>query len=72
MDADKNYPAYAMHRRGKRFRWVEVGFAKHRSDGSGFDVFLDRMPVGGFNGHVDIRTDNTKPSASIVAPEEEI
>ena len=28
--------------------------------GSGFDVFLDTMPVGGFNGYVNIQTDNTK------------
>jgi len=69
MDFDQKHPGYAMRRRGKGFRWVEVGFAKHRSDGSGFDVFLDRIPVGGFNGHVHILTDNTKPDVPTAPPE---
>ena len=64
MTTEKKHTAYAMHRQGKHFRWVEVGVAGTRNDGTGFDVFLDRLPVGGFNGYVHIRTNNTRPDAA--------
>jgi len=56
MNTEKKHPAYAMRRHGKAFRWVEVGVAKLRSDGTGFDVFLDTLPVAGFNGYLHIPT----------------
>src|ERR1700733_5311959 len=62
--ADKNpptYTAYATKREGQRALWLEIGVASAHSDGKGFDVLLDRLPVGGFNGHVLVRANGTKP-----------
>ena len=55
--------AYALSRRGRASRWLEVGVAAPHGDGQGFDILLDRMPVGGFSGHVLIRAAGTKPPA---------
>jgi len=62
MDMEKRRTVYITHRIGKRFRWLEGGIAVERGDGT-LDVFLDRLPVGGWNGHILIRSDNAKPTA---------
>lgn len=62
MDIQKKRTVYITHRVGKRFRWLEGGIAVERADGT-MDVFLDRMPVGGWNGHILVRRDNAKPTA---------
>jgi hypothetical protein len=61
MDTEKRCPVYITHRVGKRFRWLEGGIAVERADGN-LDVFLDRLPVGGWNGHIQVRRDNTRPT----------
>lgn len=55
------HTAYALKRQGRRARWLEIGVASVHSDGDGFDVLLDRMPIGGFTGHVLVRIKNAKP-----------
>ena len=54
------HTAYALRRQGRSARWLEIGRASMHSDGDGFDVLLDRMPVGGFTGHILVRADNAK------------
>lgn len=62
MTENKNptHTAYALRRQGRSARWLEIGRASMHSDGDGFDVLLDRMPVGGFTGHILVRADNAK------------
>ena len=62
MDTEKKRTVYITHRVGKRFRWLEGGIAVERADGT-MDIWLDRMPVGGWNGHILVRSDNAKPTA---------
>jgi len=61
------YIAYALKRDGRVSHWVEIGVASEHADGKGFDVMLDRLPIGGFNGHVSVRTADTKPPLSLYA-----
>jgi hypothetical protein len=61
--ADNKIPthiAYALKRQGRNARWLEIGVASPHSDGKGYDVLLDRMPVGGFSGHVLVRAKDAK------------
>jgi hypothetical protein len=53
--------AYALKRQGRIARWLEIGVAAIHGDGQGFDVLLDRMPVGAFSGHVMVRVAAAKP-----------
>ena len=52
--------AYATKRDGENIRYLEIGVASVHSDGKGFDVYLDRLPVGGFNGHVLVRANDAR------------
>jgi len=54
------YIAYALKRDGRVSRWVEIGVGNPHADGQGFDVVLDRLPVGGFNGHISVRDAHAK------------
>ena len=53
--------AYATKREGQSVRWLEIGIATMRQDARGFDVYLDRLPVGGFNGHLVVLPNEVKP-----------
>ena len=61
-DTEKRRPVYATHRTGKRFRFVECGLTVERADGT-LHVFVDRMPLGGWTGHLIARSDSAKPTA---------
>lgn len=68
------HTAYTLRRHGRTARWLEIGVASMHNDGDGFDVLLDRMPVGGFTGHILVRTNNAKqPELPLppATPEEE-
>jgi hypothetical protein len=58
---ESSHRAYAVKRERRGFRWVEIGVALTHDDGKGFDVYLDRLPVGGFNGHILVRRDDAPP-----------
>jgi len=46
------HTAFALRRQGKRYgKWLEIGTARQDGDGV-FHAFLDRTPIGGFNGYV--------------------
>lgn len=47
--------AYAIKRDRHNVRWVEIGVASAHADDKGFNVYLDRLPIGGFNGHILVR-----------------
>ena len=63
--AEKKPPthtAYALKREGRvSGRWLEIGVATIHEDGKGFNVLLDRLPVGGFTGHITVRANDAKP-----------
>jgi hypothetical protein len=61
-DTEKRRPLYLTLQAGKLFRFVEGGIAVERADGT-LHLFLDRMPVRGWNGHMLVRSDNAKPTA---------
>lgn len=53
--------AFALKREGKRYgRWLEIGKVRLDSDGV-IHVFLDRTPVGGFNGYAHCSPIGVKP-----------
>ncbi len=54
--------AYALRREGRAsWRWLEIGVATKDEDGKGFQVSLDRLPIGGFNGRIAVREKDSKP-----------
>ncbi len=57
------HTAYAMKREGRTvFRWLEIGVARIEDDGRGHhQIYLDRLPVGGFNGRVYLSPIGSKP-----------
>lgn len=63
------HTAYTLKRQGRTARWLEIGVASMHSDGQGYDVLLDRMPVGGFTGHVLIRANNATPAELPMPPD---
>jgi hypothetical protein len=54
--------AYAAKREGQRVRWLEIGIASIHSEGC--DLYIDRLPVGGFSGQIIVRGDGVKPDES--------
>jgi hypothetical protein len=70
--AEKKIPthlAYATKREGENVRWLEIGVVSVHTDGKGFDVYLDRLPVGGFNGHVLVRAKGATPDEPARSPD---
>ena len=53
--------AYCAKREGPVLRWLEVGIASPHRDGMGYDVVLDRLPVGGFTGRILVRDNRASP-----------
>lgn len=45
----------------KFFRWVEIGTARYDEHSCVAHVFLDRLPVGGFNGHLYLSPQGVEP-----------
>ena len=61
--------AYCGKREGPVLRWLEVGIASTHKDGLGFDVILDRLPVGGFSGRILVRDNGAPlPEPEVPAP----
>jgi len=57
------HTAFARKREGRTaFRWLEVGVARVESHGSGsHHVYVDRLPIGGFTGHLFLSPIGVKP-----------
>lgn len=55
------HTAFALRKEGKKHgRWLEIGTARQDSDGV-IHVFLDRTPIGGFNGYAYLSPNGLKP-----------
>lgn len=55
------HTAFTLKREGKRYgRWLEIGSARQDADGV-IHLFMDRLPIGGFNGYVFIAPKGTQP-----------
>jgi hypothetical protein len=67
-EQDPGYRDYCGKREGQVIRWLEVGIASLHKDGLGFDVILDRLPVGGFNGRILVRELGAHPPEPEPAP----
>ena len=50
-----SHRAYTIKGEGDNARWVEHGAAWPHADGKGYDVVLETVPVGGFNGRLTLR-----------------
>jgi hypothetical protein len=57
------YRAYCSLRAGRRAagRWIETGFATVADDGIGLKIYLETLPVSGFDGHILLRPVDAKP-----------
>jgi len=56
----RTHTAWSMQRIGKRFGpWLEVGSGGIDQDG--VHLYLDRLPVGGFNGYVRLTPKGAPP-----------
>jgi len=55
--------AFALRRESRhRSRWIEIGHASvDPSAGTVHHVFLDRLPLGGFTGHIHLSPIGVKP-----------
>lgn len=66
------HTAYAVKREGRRLkfmRWLEVGVARHDQDTGVVQVFVDRLPVGGWNGFVYLAPIGKPPPSSDPQPQ---
>lgn len=60
----RTHYAYVERREGREVsRLIEIGTARIEKDGAGgHDVYLDRLPIGGFSGHIHLLPIGVKPS----------
>jgi len=65
--------AYCCLRRGRRApgQWLETGFASVADDGNGLRVYLQVLPVSGFDGHILLRPIEAKPEPFPPDPDDE-
>jgi hypothetical protein len=65
------HTAFIFKREGKRphqGRWLECGVARDEKDGT-VNVYLDRLPVGGFTGRVHLAKRGTTPGLPEPGPQ---
>jgi len=65
--------AYCVLRPGRRAagQWLESGFASVADDGNGLRVYLQMLPVTGFDGHILLRPLDAKPEPLPPDPDDE-
>lgn len=66
------HTAYVLKRETRtRWRWIEVGNAQIHADGltGSHHIHLDRLPVGGFSGHIALHPRGQRPPAPASEPE---
>lgn len=55
------HTAFALKREGKRYgKWLEIGTARQDTNGV-IHLFLDRTPIGGFNGYAYLAPIGAEP-----------
>ena len=69
-DKIPTHGAYALRRESRtRSRWIEIGHARIEAGGNIHHVFLDRLPIGGFAGHVYLSPIGVTPPEIGLEPE---
>jgi hypothetical protein len=66
-----SHTAYVLKRETRTTsRWLEIGTAFIESDGTtgAHQVYIDRLPVGGFTGHIRLQPVGVQPPASESQP----
>jgi hypothetical protein len=66
------HKAYVLKRETRTVgRWLEVGTANIQRDGAGggHHVYLDRLPLGGFGGHILLQPVGVRPPDPLPEPE---
>lgn len=64
------HDAYALRKESKhRSRYIEIGHAHIGKSGDVHHIFLDRLPIGGFTGHVFLSPKGVKPADPISQPD---
>ena len=67
---EPTHAAYALRRESRaKSRYIEVGHARIEKTGDVHHVFLDRLPIGGFAGHVYLSPIGVKPPDPEAEPE---
>jgi hypothetical protein len=70
-DKPPTHAAYALRRESRvRSRWIKIGDAHMENTPEGVHhVFLDRLPIGGFTGHIYLSPVGVKPTDPEPQPE---
>jgi hypothetical protein len=70
-DRPWTHNAYALRRDSRhRSRYIEIGHALIASDtGAIHHIYLDRLPIGGFTGHILLSLKGVKPPDPEAHPE---
>jgi hypothetical protein len=56
------HTAFTLRREGKRHgRWLEIGTGRRNEQTGVIEGFLDRLPIGGWNGYVYYAPIGTRP-----------
>jgi len=64
------HTAHALRKESRtRSRYIEIGHARIEKTGDVHHIFLDRMPIGGFTGHVFLSPIGVKPPDPEPQPE---
>lgn len=67
---EPTHDAYALRRESRaRSRYIEIGHATIDKVGDVHHIFLDRLPIGGFTGHVFLSPKGVKPADPESQPE---
>jgi hypothetical protein len=64
LDKPSTHTAFALRRENRvSSRYVEIGRARiERDAGGAHHVYLDRLPIAGFSGHVYLSPNGVKPT----------
>jgi hypothetical protein len=67
---EPTHAAYALRRETRaKSRYIEIGTARIEKTGDVHHIFLDRLPIGGFTGHVFLSPIGVKPPDPESQPE---
>ena len=69
--AEKKQPthrAYFVKGEGDNAKWIELGAVWAHQDAKGFDVVLEVLPVGGFQGRLTLRAIEPKKTDAAPTP----
>jgi hypothetical protein len=64
------HAAFALRRESRaQSRWIEIGHARIETNADLHQVFLDRLPIGGFTGHIYLSPIGVRPPEPDAQPE---